>query len=228
MLPSQFFDNLQAFMQPAREVGGDFYDFFKPDADHLCLVMADVSGKGVPAALFMMISKVILQSVAMLGKKPVEILSKTNEALTSNNQVEMFVTVWLGMLNEKTGKLVAVNAGHEFPAIYRAKTKKFELFKDTHCFVVGGMPDIVFKDYTLTLEKGDKLFLYTDGVTEATNSDGQLFGTERLISALNKKPGDSCKNIIETVKKEVDKFVNGAVQFDDITMMCYEYIGPQT
>ncbi len=231
MLPSTFpafperneFD-IYAIMHPTWDVGGDFYDFFLIDDDHLCLVMADVSGKGIPAALFMMIAKVIAQSCAMLGKSASEILDKTNEALCSNNKTEMFVTMWLGIVELSTGKLTASNAGHEFPAILK-NGKKFELLKDKHSLFIGGMPDTKYTEYTVQLEPGDKLFQYTDGVTEATNSKLELFGTDRMVKALNIDPTQSPECIINTVKDAVDKFVGKAEQFDDITMLCFEYKG---
>ncbi len=216
--------DIYASMTPAKEVGGDFYDFFMIDDDHLCLVMADVSGKSVPAALFMMISKVILQSCAMLGQSVSEILNKTNEALCSNNQVEMFVTVWLGILEISTGKMTAANAGHEYPAIRRADGG-FELFRDKHGFVVGGMPQMKYKGYELQLNPGDKLFVYTDGVPEATNAENELFGTDRMIDALNRDPDASCRQVLLNVRSAVDDFVQDAEQFDDLTMMCLEYKG---
>ncbi len=216
--------DLYASMDPAKEVGGDFYDFFLTDDDHLGIVMADVSGKGVPAALFMMISKVILQSCAMLGKSPGEILTKTNEALCSNNQVGMFVTAWVGILEISTGKLTAANAGHEYPALMRAG-RGFELFKDKHGFVVGGMEGIQYSEYELRLNPGDKLFLYTDGVAEATDAEKQLFGTDRMISALNEVRDGSPEQILQGVRRGVDRFVKDAEQFDDLTMLCLEYRG---
>ena len=230
MLPSIFpafperseFD-IYASMDPAREVGGDFYDFFLIDQDHLCMVIADVSGKGVPAALFMMISKIIIQSCAMLGRGAGEILTKTNEALCSNNRMEMFVTVWLGILEISTGKLTAANAGHEYPAIL--KNGKFELLKDKHGLVIGGMAGIEYKEYELMLKPGDKLFLYTDGVAEATRKDNTLFGTRRMLDALNINPDAEPEVLLTNVRKAVDEFVGESEQFDDLTMMCFEYRG---
>ena len=216
--------DIYASMDPAKEVGGDFYDFFMIDDDHLCLVMADVSGKSVPAALFMMISKVILQSCAMLGQSVSEILNRTNEALCSNNQVEMFVTVWLGILEISTGKMTAANAGHEYPAIKRADGD-FEIFRDKHGFVVGGMPQMKYKEYELQLNPGDKLFVYTDGVPEATNAENELFGTDRMIEALNSDHSADCQQLLLNVRRAVDGFVKDAEQFDDLTMMCLEYKG---
>ncbi len=216
--------DLFASMTPAKEVGGDFYDFFFIDDDHLCLVIADVSGKGVPAALFMMVSKIVLQSSAMLGISPAEILKKTNDSLCANNQEEMFVTVWVGILEMSTGKLTASNAGHEYPVIRHADGK-FELFKDKHGFVIGGMEGVRYKNYSVQLEPGAKLFVYTDGVPEATDADNQLFGTDRLVEALNHDPEASPEKLLKNVRKAVDNFVKDAEQFDDLTMLCVEYKG---
>ncbi len=220
--------DIYATMDPAREVGGDFYDFFMIDRDHLCLVMADVSGKGVPAALFMMISKTILQSCALLGQSAGAILAKTNEALCSNNQVEMFVTVWLGILEISTGRMSCANAGHEYPAVFSEQcTKEFSLLKDKHGFVIGGMAGVRYKEYEFRMNPGDKLFVYTDGVPEATNSAEEMFGTERMIQVLNEHPESTPKELLTTVKQSVDSFVGDADQFDDLTMLCLEYRGPE-
>lgn len=217
--------DIYASMDPAKEVGGDFYDYFLIDDNHLGLVIADVSGKGVPAALFMMASKIILQSVAVLGHSPAEILRRTNEAVCSNNEAEMFVTVWLGILDLTTGKLVAANAGHEFPAI-RQPGGPFELYKDKHGFVIGGMTGVRYKEYEIQLQPGSKLFVYTDGVAEATNAEKELFGTDRMIDALNRDPDASPQDLLRNVRAEVDGFVKDAEQFDDLTMLCVEYRGP--
>ncbi len=211
-----------AATDPAREVGGDFYDFFLIDENHLCLVMADVSGKGIPAALFMMISQTIVKSCAMLGKSAAEIITKTNEALTTNNQTGMFVTVWLGLLEISTGNMSCVNAGHEYPAIKRVDGV-FELFKDRHGFVIGGMEGIKYKEYNLQLNHGDKLFLYTDGVPEATNSKNKMFGTDRMINSLNRDPDASPEDILKNVRDDISDFVKDGVQFDDMTMLCFVY-----
>ena len=214
--------DLYASMDPAKEVGGDFYDYFLIDDDHLCLVMADVSGKGVPGALFMMSSKIILDSVAMLGRSPAEILAKTNEAICSNNEAQMFVTVWLGILEISTGTLTAANAGHEYPVLMRPDGQ-FELFKDKHGFVLGGIDGAKYREYTLRLESGTKLFLYTDGVPEAANKDNELFGTDRMLAALNTDTKAEPKRVLANVRAAVDGFVQGAEQFDDLTMLCLEY-----
>ena len=218
--------DLYATMEPAREVGGDFYDYFLIDDDHLCLVMADVSGKGIPAALFMMVSKIILSSCAMLGRSAADILTKTNEAICANNQEDMFVTVWLGILEISTGKLTAANAGHEYPALMQ-KGGSFKLFKDKHGFVIGGFEGMDYCEYELQLSPGDKLFLYTDGVPEAADAERKMFGTDRMITALNKDPEASPLQILTNVRSAVDVFVNGAEQFDDLTMLCFEYRGGQ-
>ena len=216
--------DVYASMDPAKEVGGDFYDYFLIDDDHLGLIIADVSGKGIPAALFMMASKIILQSVAMMGKSPAEILEKTNEALCSNNEAEMFVTVWIGILELSTGKLTAANAGHEYPALM-GPDGEFELYKDKHGFVLGGMEGLKYKEYELNLEPGSKIFLYTDGVPEATNANNELFGTDRMLEALNSKTNISPRDVLKTVRSSVDVFVEEAEQFDDLTMLCLEYKG---
>ncbi len=214
-------------MDPAKEVGGDFYDYFLVDPDHLCMVIADVSGKGVPAALFMMASKIILQSVAMLGSSPAGILEKTNEAICSNNEAQMFVTVWLGILELSTGRLTAANAGHEYPVLKPAGGS-FELFKDRHGFVIGGMDGMRYREYELQLEPGAKVFVYTDGLPEATDDDQEMFGKERMMEALNRETEASPQKILQNVRKSVEDFVGGAEQFDDLTMLCLEYKGPES
>ena len=218
--------DLYASMRPAREVGGDFYDFFMIDEDHLAVVMADVSGKGVPGALFMMVSKVILKNNAMLGRPVGEILAMTNDLICANNRMEMFVTVWMGILEISTGKIRAANAGHEYPAVMQDGC--FRLCRDRHSFVIGGLADVHYQEYELQLEKGDKLFLYTDGVTEATDEKGELFGTERMLGALNACADSSPREILTGVRDAVDAFVGEAEQFDDMTMLCLTYKGPNT
>ena len=218
---------LSASMSPAKEVGGDFYDFFLIDEDHLALVMADVSGKGIPGALFMMVTKAILKNNAYIGKSAAEILELTNDTLCAANRAEMFVTVWLGILELSTGTITAANAGHEYPAIYRASSGRFELFRDPHGFVLGGMADMRYKDYTLRLQPGDKLFVYTDGVPEAARSSGELFGTGRMLDALNENAACAPEELLTEVRKAVDAFVGEAEQFDDLTMLCLEYRGTE-
>ena len=213
-----------ASMTPAKEVGGDFYDFFLIDDDHLALVMADVSGKGVPAALFMMVTKILVSEIAKTGVSTNEVLSIVNNRICTHNKAGMFVTVWLGILEISTGILRASNAGHEYPAIKRSGGK-FELFKDKHGFVVGGMDGIEYKEYEVQLSKGDTIFLYTDGVTEATNANSELFGNDRLLDSLNIKADCNTEELLTCVKSEIDNFVGDAPQFDDITMMAVKYCG---
>ena len=216
--------DLFASMDPARDVGGDFYDFFFTDEDHLCLVIADVSGKGIPGALFMMFSKRIIEDFARIEHSVSEILRKTNEVLCDNNQVEMFVTVWLGILEISTGRLTAANAGHEYPVI-RKEDGKFVLYKDKHGFVIGGMPGISYREYTLQMNPGDKIFVYTDGIPEAITESGEMFGMDRMIEVLNTCADGSPDDILRTVKSAVDDFAGDVEQFDDMTMMCLEYKG---
>ena len=225
MLPSIFpafpereeFD-IYATMQPAKEVGGDFYDFFLIDEDHLAVVIADVSGKGVPAALFMVIAKTLLKNRAQMGDSPAKVLEVVNNQLCENNKAEMFVTVWFGVMQISTGKIVAANAGHEKPIIRKADGE-FEIFKDKHGFVMGGMEGMKYKEYELEIEKGGCLFVYTDGVPEATSSDSELFGMERLVQVLNEEKDAPLPDILKSVKGSIDKFVKDAPQFDDITML---------
>ncbi len=210
-----------ATMTPAKEVGGDFYDFFLVDDDHLALVIADVSGKGVPAALFMMISKTLLKSASQNGLSPKGVLEKVNNQLCENNDAEMFVTVWLGILQISTGKMTCANAGHEFPAIMR-KNGDFELYKDKHGFVLAGMEDVRYREYELELNAGDRLFVYTDGVPEATDASNTLYGIDKMIAALNRSKSGSCSQILEELHRDIDDFTGSADQFDDITMLCLE------
>ena len=232
MLPNSFpafperndFD-IYANMDPAREVGGDFYDFFLIDEDHFCMLIADVSGKGIPAALFMMAAKNILSNNALSGKSPAEILQQTNSVICKSNREEMFVTVWIGILEISTGKLKAANAGHEYPAVRHADGM-YETVHDPHGLVIGGMEETRYKEYELTLEPGSSLFLYTDGVTEAADRDGNRFGEDMLLRALNAEPDGTPEEILGTVRKAVDEFVKDAEQFDDLTMLCMKYSGP--
>ena len=207
-----------ASMTPAKEVGGDFYDFFLLDDDHLGIVIADVSGKGVPAALFMMMSKILLQNYAMMGGTPGEVLQRLNNTICKNNEKDMFVTVWFGIMTISEKKLVAANAGHEYPAIQRAGGQ-FELYKDRHGFVIGGMAGVRFREYEIQLSEGDALFLYTDGVPEATNGSQEMFGTDRMPQALNTDTKADSREILSNVKQAVETFVGEAPQFDDLTML---------
>jgi sigma-B regulation protein RsbU (phosphoserine phosphatase) len=218
--------DIYASMDPAKEVGGDFYDYFFIDDDHLGLVIADVSGKGIGAALFMTMSKITLQNFAVQNLSPAEVLRKTNEMICANNAADMFVTVWIGVLEISTGKLTASNAGHEYPVLM-LPGRGYEIVKDTHGFVVGGLEDEVYEDYELQLEPGSKLFLYTDGLPEAKGSGGvkDMFGMERIIDTLNKDVSASPEQTLGMIDKAVADFVQDEEQFDDLTMLCLEYRG---
>lgn len=233
MLPSVFppfpdrheFD-IYASMTPAKEVGGDFYDFFMIDDDHLAMVIADVSGKGVPAALFMMSTKILINDHALIGGKPSEILERVNRAVYANNKAHMFVTVWLGILEISTGKLIISNAGHEYPIINI--NGKYEVLKDKHGLAIGAMPSMKYTDTEITLKSGDQIFVYTDGVAEATDFNKQMFGVDRTVEVLNTvSKGASQQVVLEGVLKAVDGFVKDAPQFDDLTMLGLRYFGPK-
>ena len=228
-LPKTFPDrpefNLYASMTPAKEVGGDLYDFFQIDEDHLCLIIGDVSGKGVPASLFMMLGSALMHHVAMRELSPGKILTEVNAEICARNPEEMFITVWLAVLELSTGVLTAASAGHEYPAVKHADGR-FELFKDKHGFVIGGMEGVRYREYKLELEPGAKIFVYTDGVAEATDVNNQLFGTDRMIDALREKEDGTPQEILASVNRSIDAFVGKAPQFDDLTMLCIEYRGP--
>lgn len=231
MLPSVFppfpgrreFD-LFASMTPAKQVGGDFYDFFFVDEDHLALVMADVSDKGVPAALFMMASMILINFRARQGGGPAEILADVNRELSGDNPSSMFVTVWLGILELSTGRMRCCNAGHEKPFLRRGG--KFLLFADRHGPMVGGLPGVRYPEYEVTLAPGDGLFVYTDGVPEAQNAGGEFFGLARTEEVLNAAAGASPEETVLSVQKAAARFAGNAKQFDDMTMLCLAYHGP--
>ncbi len=211
-----------ATMNPAKEVGGDFYDFFMVDGENLAIVAADVSGKGVPAALFMVIGKTLIKDHTTSGKNLGEIFTEVNNLLCEANSEELFITAFVGVLNLKTGEFRYVNAGHEPPFISR-KNAPFEPYKIRAGFVLAGMENMRYKEGVLQLEPGDKIFQYTDGVTEATDLNKELFGMERLQNALAKVSDQAPEEILAAVKSDIDAFVGEAPQFDDITMICLEY-----
>ncbi len=213
-----------ATMNPAKEVGGDFYDFFLTDSDHLALVVADVSGKGIPAALFMVISKTLIKNQAQMGDSPAQILQAVNDQLCENNEAEMFVTVWLGILEISTGKLTAVNAGHEYP-IMKKDGGEYEMLDDPHGFVMGVMPGMQYQEYEIWMHKGDSIYVYSDGAPDAVNAEEEQFERERLLASLNRIPGASPSELLGQVKGDIDRFVGEAAQFDDITMLCMRYCG---
>ena len=216
--------DLFASMTPAKEVGGDFYDFFLIDENHLALVIADVSGKGVPAALFMVISKTLIKNRTMQGGTPAQILADVNNQLCEGNDADMFVTCWLGIVDLSTGKMTAANAGHEFPAIC-GPDRKFELLKDKHGFVLAGMEGARYRDYDLQLERGGSIFVYTDGVPEATNAGNEMFGTDRMLEALNRRADKGPATFLKEVGADVQGFTGEAPQFDDITMVGMTWYG---
>ena len=239
MLPSTFppypdrheFD-IFASMSPAKEVGGDFYDFFLIDDDHLALVIADVSGKGVPAALYMMVCKSLIKSQTIaLGSDGCtsRILCNVNDQLSENNTLNMFVTVWLGIVTISTGEVIYSNAGHEYPVFKRGK-EPFSVLKEKHSPPLGCMEGIRYKEQKTKLDPGDIVFLYTDGVAEATNRDNELFGLDRILASLNDTSrGDrSAVDIDFDMRYSVDLFVKGAPQFDDLTMLTFKYYGGET
>lgn len=210
-----------AYMKPAKEVGGDFYNYFLIDDDHLALVMADVSGKGIPAALFMMVANILISDRTRLGGTPAEIIEYVNDTVCSNNEAGMFVTVWLGILELSTGKITACNAGHDDPAVYR-KGGTFELVKTVHDIAVGAMGGLPYSDYEIQLNKGDKLFLYTDGVPEATDRDMKMLSLDTMVDTLNRHKEETPQQILEGISNDINEFVADAPQFDDITMLCLE------
>ena len=228
VLPKVFPDEqdyrLFASMTPAKEVGGDFYDFFSIDDTHVGLAIGDVSGKGVPASLFMMITKMLIKQNAMAGYSPAEILKRTNDTICEENARGMFVTAWFGILDRTTGKIVASSAGHEYPML-RDSDGEFTLLKDKHGFVLGGMEMSKYTEYEICLAPGATIFLYTDGAAEATSAAEELFGTDRMLEALNRDPGLQPEELCGAMTDAIDAFVGEAPQFDDLTMLCIRYNG---
>ena len=226
-LPERTEFDLYASMKPAKEVGGDFYDFFMIDSNRLALVIADVSGKGIPAALFMMVARTLIKNQTLTGSfcDPGKILAAVNEQLCEGNEMDLFVTAWLGILELDSGRLCYANAGHEYPARGR-KGEPFDFVKERHSPPLAAMEGIRYRQHELQLAPGDCLLVYTDGVAEATDASNTLFGAERTLEALNREPGAAPEELIRTVKASIDSFVGEAEQFDDITMLCVKYFGP--
>ncbi len=218
--------DIHAAMYTAKEVGGDFYDFYFVDEDTLAFLIADVSGKGIPAALFMMQSKTLLKSCMESGMRAEEAFTLANEKLCEGNDAGMFVTAWLGCLNVKTGLVTFANAGHNPPAVRQGKNA-FAYHKTRAGFVLAGMEGIRYRKFELQLQPGDTLYLYTDGVTEATDANEALYGESRLLQVLDSACGETAQGICQAVKQDVDAFVGEAEQFDDITMLCLTYRGPK-
>ena len=222
-LPTDFSINenvdLCASMTPAKEVAGDFYDFFMIDEDHLAMIIADVSGKGVPAALFMMKGKELLRIRAEKGGKPSEILGYVNNALAKGNDNAMFITVWLGILEISTGIITASNAGHEYPFI-ADENQVFTMYKDPHGAFCGAFEGLEYEDYEIKITKGGGIFLYTDGVAEAKRADDKMFETDRIESCLNAHKGSSSQELLTAITEDINDFTSGEEQYDDITMLC--------
>lgn len=214
--------DIYATMDPAKEVGGDFYDFFMVDKRHLAIVMADVSGKGVPAALFMVIGKTLIKDHTQPGRNLGDVFTEVNDLLCESNSEGLFITAFEGVLDLVTGEFNFVNAGHEMPFICKSGSS-FEVYKIKPGFVLAGMEGMKYKAGSMTLDVGDKIFQYTDGVTEATNAQNELYGMDRLSVVLNKNCDKKPEEILPAVKNDIDLFVGDAPQFDDITMLCLEY-----
>ncbi len=228
VLPKDFpehrdFD-IYAIMDPAKEVGGDLYDFFLLDDTHLFLVIGDVSDKGIPAALFMMTAKTLLHMHAKENPDPSTLLASVNNLLTDINTKEMFVTVWVGVLDLETGTLTAANAGHEYPMV-RSGKEPFEIFKEPHGMPLGIMPGNKYENYEIILKPGDGLFLYSDGATDAINTENEQIGVDRLLEVVRKADAEdtSPKGLITNVKASLDQWSQDAYQFDDITMLSIVY-----
>jgi len=213
--------DIYAFMRPAKEVGGDFYDFFFIGENTLAVVMADVSGKGVPAALFMVIAKALIKNNACGGKSPAEVFETVNKALCENNDANMFVTAFMGYVDLRSGRFVYVNAGHNPPLIRRG-VGNYEFFQTKCSFVLAGFEGIPYKEEDTILRPGDRLYLYTDGVTEAMNKDGALYSDPRLLEAVNQYKHHSPRELLASVKNDVDAFVGDVEQADDMTMLSLE------
>ena len=227
-LPSKFpafpkrhdFD-IYASMKPAKEVGGDFYDFFLVDDDHLAVLIADVSGKGVPAALFMMSGRAVIHNQAMLGIEPGEIFKNANNQLVLNNKNGMFITAFFGIINLKNGEFRYCNAGHNVPYLCNAKGEVRELSMNPG-FVLAGLKNFKYQTEEMVLEPGEKLVLYTDGVTEAINPAVEMYTEERLIQVLQESAKETVKEVVEKINASVDAFADTAEQFDDITILVVE------
>lgn len=221
--------DIYATMNPAKEVGGDFYDFFMVDERHLAIVMADVSGKGVPAALFMVIGKTLIKDHTQSGTDLGSVFSEVNDLLCESNSEGLFITAFEGVLDLMTGEFTFVNAGHEIPFIAKSG-EPFAPYKIQAGFVLAGMEEMNYRCGSLNLAPGDKIFQYTDGVTEATDANDQLYGMERLEAVLNRNTGKKPEELLPLIKADIDAFVGEAPQFDDITMLCLEfkhYMGPE-
>jgi sigma-B regulation protein RsbU (phosphoserine phosphatase) len=217
--------DLYAVMEPAKEVGGDFYDFYYTDKDHLALVIADVSGKGVPAALFMVIAKTLLKNHLQMGEDPVETLRSVNNQLCENNDVGLIVTTFIAILDIATGEIEYANAGHHPPLVMKAG-ESFRTLDVKPGFVLGGLSEREYEGGKTKLNAGDVLYLYTNGVTEAKNGVGKIFGEERMLAVADSAASGSAQALVERMKRAIDDFAGGAPQIDDVTMLALRYDGP--
>lgn len=212
---------IYAHMNTAKEVGGDFYDFYFADDNHFCFLIADVSGKGIPAAMFMMASKTLIKGLAEKGVDVDKVFAETNRSLCDNNDAGMFLTAWMGVVDLNTGHLTYANAGHNPPLLYR-KNKGFEYIKDKPSFILAGLETTKYRKYEIDLNPGDGIYLYTDGVTEANNIDSNLYGEDRLYKKINEISDMSTEDICLGIEKDVAEYAEGAEQSDDITMLCFK------
>ena len=213
--------DLYALSEPAKEVGGDFYDFFLIDENHLATIIADVSGKGIPAALFMVVAKTLIKNSTLNGNTPEEVFKNVNNQLCENNDQNMFVTAWMGILDINTGELVHVNAGHNLPLLKHQE--EYNWLKSKPSFVLGGMENINYTQEKIQLSAGDQILLYTDGITEAINEKEEFFGDSRLIDVINNEQFSNVTEVLSSIKTNIDVFVGDLDQFDDITMLILEY-----
>ncbi|MBL7073407.1 MAG: SpoIIE family protein phosphatase [Candidatus Omnitrophica bacterium] len=231
MLPKEFplfFEkkeiDVHAVLEPAKEVGGDFYDFFFIDKERLCFVIADISGKGVPAALFMTVAKTLIKAAIIETKSPAKTLKQLNKEFSENNYAGIFLTAFCGILNIQTGKVVYANGGHNFPLIISEKKKKAEFLEKGSFPAIGLEENSKYKDTKIVLSSGDTFFAYTDGVTEAFNKEGEMFSEERLQKEIGSRTGVTCQNLSKKVMEKVKKFSKGVSQSDDITIIALKYL----
>jgi sigma-B regulation protein RsbU (phosphoserine phosphatase) len=214
-----------ALMEAAKEVGGDFYDFFFINEKKLCFIIGDVSGKGVPAALFMMITKTLLKTIALRDLSPEEILFNVNKIVASQNERSMFVTVQCAILDTETGELKIGNAGHNPPLIGKGNGQGYEFITLPESIVLGPMEDVTFSSVTVMLKPADIIFLYTDGITEAMNPQSEIFSDDRLKTTLSSLTGSNVTDIVCGVRDEIKKYAREAPQSDDITIVALQYKG---
>jgi len=224
-LPKEWGVEIYGTMHPAKEVGGDLYDYVVIDDDHLAILIGDVSGKGVPAALFMMITKVIIENECKYTQSPAEILRLSNERLCDNNSAEMFVTAWLGIYEISTGILRCANAGHEYPVIKKGNGP-FELYKDKHGMVLAGMSGVKYTNYEIQIEPGDVIVVYSDGVPEAIDVNERMFGADTIPNELNCCEDGEPKQYVDYLLNSLNQYTKGADQFDDITVVAVKFNKP--